>query len=202
MNFLAHIYLSNDDELITLGNFVADLVKGKKAAMFSDKIQLGIKLHREIDRYTDTHKLVKQTKSRLWTKYRHFSSVLIDVYYDHILAKNWHKYHDKPLEQFSQEFYEMINSYYTSLPLKIQAIIYYMSKDDWLTSYSTYEGIEATLKNLAKRSRQYDSKMEEGIVELKRDFDWIEEEFNSFFPEIIQYCKNFIDQHDIKKFVK
>ena len=202
MNFLAHIYLSNNDELITLGNFVADLVKGKKAGMFSDKIRLGIQLHREIDRFTDSHELVKAGKARLWDKYRHFASVIMDVYYDHILALNWSKYHEEPLEKFAANFYEMIGAYYTSLPLKIQAIIYYMSKDDWLSSYSTVEGIETTLKNMSKRSRQYESRMEEAGVELVRDLDDLKAEFDVFFPQLADHCKRFLENSEVNPYIK
>ena len=89
MNYLAHIYLSGDDDpLLKIGNFIADSVKGKAFKKYPQAIQNGIKLHREIDTFTDSHPIVFESKHRLFKKSRHYSSVIVDVLYDHFLAKN------------------------------------------------------------------------------------------------------------------
>ena len=89
MNFLAHIYLSFGDDEITLGNFFADHIRGNKFKHFPEKIQKGIVLHREIDTYTDAHPIAKQSSRRLHANYSHYSRVIVDIFYDHFLAKNW-----------------------------------------------------------------------------------------------------------------
>ena len=88
MNYLAHIYLSNEEEEITLGNFIADGVKGKKYVQFPLGIQQGILLHRAIDSFTDAHPIVRKSTKRLHKKYGHYSGVIVDILYDHFLAKN------------------------------------------------------------------------------------------------------------------
>ena len=87
MNYLAHIYLSNEEEEITLGNFIADGVKGKKYIQFPSGIQQGILLHRAIDSFTDTHPIVRKSTKRLHKKYGHYSGVIVDILYDHFNYK-------------------------------------------------------------------------------------------------------------------
>src|SRR5277367_1527199 len=101
MNFLAHLYLSGDNPKIKTGNFIGDFVKGKNLAdRFEKDIAKGIVLHREIDWFTDRHPVVKQSKDRLREKYRHYSGVIVDVFYDHFLARNWINYSSKSLSDF------------------------------------------------------------------------------------------------------
>ena len=90
MNYLAHIYLSGDRELIRIGNFIADHIKGKKYQAFSQGIQKGILLHRQIDSFTDNHEIVRKSKRRLHERYGLYRGVIIDIFYDHYLAKNCH----------------------------------------------------------------------------------------------------------------
>lgn len=65
MNFLAHIYLSDDKPLLQIGNFIADSVKGRQVELYPPTIQEGIRLHRAIDAYTDAHPTVAQSVARL-----------------------------------------------------------------------------------------------------------------------------------------
>ena len=97
MNFLAHIYLSGEDEGITIGNFIADGIKGKKYLSYPASIQKGILLHRGIDSFTDSHPTVRQSTARLHENYGHYSGVIVDILYDHFLAKNWEEYHEQDL---------------------------------------------------------------------------------------------------------
>ncbi|MGB3774600.1 MAG: DUF479 domain-containing protein, partial [Leeuwenhoekiella sp.] len=96
MNFLAHIYLSQYDEQVTIGNFIADGIKGSKYKQFPIPIQKGILLHRSIDAYTDAHHLVRKSTKRLHPHYHHYSGIIVDIFYDHFLAKNWSSYSDIP----------------------------------------------------------------------------------------------------------
>ena len=103
MNFLAHLYLSGDNEQIIVGNFIGDFVKGRNALQtFDPTIALGIELHRAIDQFTDTHPVVRSSKDRLRPKYRHYAGVIVDIFYDHFLARKWNDYHKTPLPEFAQ----------------------------------------------------------------------------------------------------
>ena len=116
MNFLAHLYLSQNNTDILIGNFIADHVKGSQFYNYSKEIQQGILLHREIDLFTDTHPIVKQSMQRLHKRYRHYNGVIIDIFYDYFLAKNWSKYSDIPLQIFADTIYKFFQNIEINLP--------------------------------------------------------------------------------------
>lgn len=189
MNFLAHIYLSGDDDQVIIGNFIADGIKGKKYLKFPKKIQQGILLHRAIDSYTDQHKIVRQSTKRLHKRYGHYSGVIVDILYDHFLAKNWHKYHDQLLEDYVDDFYNLLHDNYQTLPTRIQRMLPYMTSDNWLLSYATIPGISKILQGMNVRTKGV-SKMNFAVKELEEFYEEFEEEFTSFFDELIAYSKN------------
>jgi acyl carrier protein phosphodiesterase len=189
MNFLAHIYLSGEDDLVTIGNFIADGIKGKKYLKFPEKIQQGILLHRGIDTYTDAHYMVRQSTKRLHKKYGHYSGVIVDILYDHYLAKNWHKYHDQALEEYVDDFYQLLHKNYEILPTRIQRMMPYMTSENWLLSYATIPGISKILQGMNVRTKGK-SKMNFAVLELQEFYEEFEEEFTTFFEELIAYSNN------------
>lgn len=192
MNFLAHIYLSNDDPEIMTGNFIGDFVKGRNyASVYEKKIATGIELHRMIDEYTDKHETVAHSKSLLRSKYRHYSAVIVDIFYDHFLARYWENYHSMPLEQYSQKAYRILLGKNSVLPTPVKNMLPYMIKDNWLLNYGSLEGISASLNGISRRT-QYDSKMNESIVELKTYYDQFREDFEFFFPDITNHAQAFL----------
>ena len=107
MNFLAHIYLSGTDEGVKIGNFMADSIRGRQYESYPKAIMKGILLHRAIDSFTDNHPIYRKSKHRLHEKYGHYSGVIMDIVYDHFLAKNWASYSDELLENYAQNFYTL-----------------------------------------------------------------------------------------------
>jgi len=184
MNFLAHIYLSGDDEGVTIGNFIADGIKGKKYLKYPPKIQKGIILHRHIDSYTDSHPIVKQSTKRLHENYGHYSGVIVDILYDHFLAKNWSHYHPQPLADYVEGFYGMLRSNFEILPTRIQRMMPYMMADNWLLSYATIPGISKILKQMNVRTKGI-SKMNFAVLELEEFYTEFETEFTEFFAELM-----------------
>ncbi|MBT8178501.1 MAG: DUF479 domain-containing protein, partial [Eudoraea sp.] len=176
MNFLAHIYLSFGDEEITIGNFIADGIKGRQYRHFPQRIQKGILLHRAIDSYTDSHPLHKQSSSRLYPAYRHYNRVIVDIFYDHFLAKNWNTYSDIPLHAYVDQFYFLLEQHYPILPEGIQRMMPYMIADNWLLNYSKLEGIDKVLSGMNRRT-QNKSKMNLAIQELDQYYASFEREF-------------------------
>ena len=189
MNFLAHIYLSDDDEGVTIGNFIADGIKGKKYQKYPVALQKGILLHRAIDSYTDSHPTVRKSTKRLHEKHGHYSGVVVDILYDHFLAKNWSQYCDIPLDQYVDDFYDMLQNNYAILPTRIQRMMPYMMADNWLLSYATVPGISKILDQMSVRVKGR-SNMNFAVIELKEFYDEFEDEFTSFFEELQMYCKN------------
>ncbi|HMB99927.1 MAG TPA: acyl carrier protein phosphodiesterase [Flavobacteriaceae bacterium] len=188
MNYLAHIYLSGNNDLVTIGNFIADGIKGKDYKKFPKDIQIGILLHREIDTYTDKHKTVRKSTKRLHKKYSHYSGVIVDILYDHFLAKNWDTYSKIPLKGYVDAFYDSLEEHYEILPVRIQKIMPYMITDNWLLSYASIEGITRVLQGMNRRTKNQ-SHMNEAIYELEEFYDDFESEFTLFFKDLIEFSK-------------
>jgi acyl carrier protein phosphodiesterase len=186
MNFLAHIYLSNDNELFTIGNFAGDGVRGKDYTHFPVAMQAGIKLHREIDTFTDAHAIVKRSTKRLHKAYGHYSGVIVDIFYDHFLAKNWKQYSDVPLADYINDFYKSLNTHFDVLPKRFQAFTPIMIEGNWLLSYATIDGIKLVLDGMNRRTKGR-SKMNEATKELKAHYDAFEDDFTEFFSELIEF---------------
>ncbi len=183
MNYLAHLYLSDNDKNIQLGNFMADAVKGKMYKNYSKGIQTGIILHRNIDSFTDNDIIVKQSKRRLHSRYRHYKGVIIDIFYDHFLAKNWSNYSSILLYDFSHSFYKTLEANIEILPEKIQYITPFIIKNDWLTNYATIEGIEKVLIGMNRRTSEV-SQMHLSINDLKENYNDFENDFKLFFEKL------------------
>jgi len=188
MNFLAHIYLSFGNEDITLGNFIADSIRGNKFHHLPESIQKGILLHREIDTYTDSHRIPKKSSKRLHQNYGHYSRVIVDIFYDHFLAKNWNVYSDTPLDVFVDRFYDLLEENYTILPDGIKRMMPHMIADNWLVNYAQMKGIGKVLRGMNRRT-QNKSKMNFAILDLEKNYTLFEEEFTAFFEELIVFSK-------------
>ncbi|MBL0048698.1 MAG: DUF479 domain-containing protein [Bacteroidetes bacterium] len=186
MNFLAHLYLSGDSEGLLIGNFIADAVKGKAHEKFSEPIQKGIILHRRIDMFTDSHPIVLQSCKRLWDKYRHYSPVIIDIFYDHFLAANWKYYSNIPLEKFADDSYRLMENNLNIFPEKIKIMLPYMSKHNWLVMYAQVEGIRKTLTGMSRRT-PFESGMETAVESLVEHYPLFKNEFELFFEELRTY---------------
>lgn len=186
MNFLAHLYLSKSNKNILIGNFIADAVKGKKHNDYLKEIQIGILLHREIDNYTDNHIVTKISMNRLNPRYRHYKGVIIDILYDHFLAKNWHQYSAIPLEIFAKNTYDFLLENIEIFPPRAQHILPYMIEYNWLVSYASLEGIEKVLQGMNRRTKGI-SKMDLAIEDLKLNYNEFENDFNIFFKDLEQF---------------
>jgi acyl carrier protein phosphodiesterase len=192
MNFLAHLYLSGDDPKIMVGNFMGDFVKGRSALeQFEPSIVRGIELHRAIDEFTDSHAVVTESKNRLRPKYRHYSGVIVDVFYDHFLARNWDQYHEELLPDFADKAYGIIQSFNSILPNDLKYMMPYMVRGNWLVSYANTAGIHRALSGMARRT-PYESKMDEATADLVNAYDLFKAEFDSFFPQLNSFSKEFL----------
>lgn len=183
MNFLAHIYLSGNDDLIKIGNFMADGIRGKDYENYPPKIKTGILLHRFIDSYTDSHPVFRQSTKRLHEKYSHYSGVIVDMFYDHFLCKNWSNYSDENLGDFVQNFYTSLRDNYTVLTDKTKNLLPYMEKGNWLYNYQFLDGLEVILSQMDYRTKNK-SKMRYAIAELKEHYSEFETEFTLFFENL------------------
>lgn len=191
MNYLAHLYLSGDSDKVMLGNFIADFLKGIDASSYDEDIYRGIQLHREIDFFTDRHYHVMKSKKRLWQRHRHYSSVIVDIFYDHFLARNWHEYSEMELDDFAVHTYATLHRFNTLLPKRAKFILPLMSSHNWLVQYAELKGISRALSGIANRTT-FNSNMAYAIDDLRKDYDAYENEFRLFFPDLIRRSEAFL----------
>lgn len=188
MNFLAHAYLSFGQEKILVGNFIADFVKGKQINDYEDGIMLGILLHREIDYFTDSHALVRESQTLLRPKFGHYSSVITDIFFDYFLSKHWKRYSDIPRTVFIDHTFEILDTYSDIFPDRFAGMYHWMRKDNWLAGYAEVEGIRQTLTGMSRRTK-FDSHMEEAhlaLLDHESEFDRI---FLAFFEELETFAR-------------
>lgn len=193
MNFLAHIYLSGENDLIKIGNFMADSIRGNSYESYPAAIKNGILLHRSIDSYTDMHPIYRQSKHRLHEKYGHYSGVIMDIFYDHFLAKNWANYSNENLEEYADAFYQLLQNNYSLLTDKVKNMMPYMIARNWLVSYATIAGLEMILFQMDHRTKNRVA-MHESIVELQVFYKEFEIEFTQFFIELQAHCQQKIQE--------
>ncbi len=188
MNLLAHLYLSTNNTQVIIGNFAADGIKGKNLSLYSTDMQKGIRLHRQIDFFTDNHPIVKQSKRRLHKRYRHYKGIIIDIFYDHFLAKNWKEYSVIPFDVYIHSMYDLLTNQIELLPEKIRNMIPHMIHQNWLYNYQYLEGIQETLNGMNYRSNNQ-SQMHLAVEDLTSFYSDFETDFTLFFPDLIAFVK-------------
>jgi len=199
MNYLAHAYLSfNNDEILT-GNMISDFVKGKKRYDFPPGIQTGISLHREIDRFTDDHPAIKAAKEIFRPAYRLYSGAIIDVIFDHYLAKDELLFREPGLESFTNKTYEKLELYSNHFPEKFAVIFPYMKNQNWLLNYREDWGIAKSLGGLVRRAN-YMKESETALKLFMENYTSLADHFNSFFPDVKSLAINFLKSYHSTNF--
>ncbi len=167
---------------------MADSIRGNQYLDYPEEVRKGILLHRYIDTFTDAHPIYRKSKHRLHEKYGHYSGVIMDIVYDHYLAKNWSRYSEEPLEDYAESFYALLKENYDILTEKTQRMIPYMMARNWLVSYASIAGLEMILFQMDHRTKNRVN-MHEAIVEIQQYYSEFEEEFTLFFEELQQHCQ-------------
>lgn len=192
MNLLAHSFLSFDQKPILIGNYLGDFVKGKSYQNLPADIQKGVLLHRFIDELADNHLEAKKTKKYFLEDYGHYSAVLVDIYYDHILATQWHDFHTKDLSEFVDEVYTILSLSVGNLNSSAQYALGFMVQSNWLLNYQFKKGIKSTLKGISHRSK-YAPYLQNSYGLFERHQKEITNQFRIFMPEMIKACRNFLE---------
>lgn len=151
MNYLAHLFLSGDDPLVMVGNFMADGVKGRDLSAHHPDVQRGIRLHRRIDSFTDQHPITAVGRKRLHPHCGKFAGVALDLFYDHLLASEWERHSNVALPQYAQQCYAVLQREIARMPERTQRMLPYMVRGDWLTRYAHVEGLADALHGLSIR---------------------------------------------------
>jgi acyl carrier protein phosphodiesterase len=189
MNYLAHLFLAEPTPDSLLGNLLADFVKRPALAALSPGIQAGVRMHRQVDFFTDCHPLVQRSIGRISARWGWFSGILIDVYYDHLLAVNWARYSGEPLRHFVGCTYRELSAGIKSVPDEMERHVSQLIESDRLYSYRSRAGIAEALRCLSLRIRQRipqcDVRVELALPDLIDLHATIASDFEVFFPQLI-----------------
>lgn len=192
MNFLAHSFISrNHHDHILLGNFFGDSFKGNIKNIASPKVRLGVRLHRNIDRFTDSHENVLKAIRIFREQQGMFSPVVVDMVFDHLLAKNWMYWSDQKLEPYTQHLFTRLNEHSHLIPSRGHIFFPHMSEYNWLLHYSKPQGLHRALSGLDRRVK-HPSKMASSLSVLAEVEEELTELFNDFFPQLIAYSEEFM----------
>jgi acyl carrier protein phosphodiesterase len=187
MNYLAHAYLSFHQPDILAGNLISDFVKGRKKFDYSEGIQRGIQLHREIDHFTDTHPATMEARQVFRPHYRLYAGAFVDVVYDHFLAIDKAAFGTQGLLAFSAETYHVMQSYLSIAPESFCRMFPHMQRHNWLYNYQFMEGIEKSMGGVAYRAK-YLTEGATAFQIFKEYYQHLGDCYAVFFPEL----KNFV----------
>jgi acyl carrier protein phosphodiesterase len=191
MNVLAHLFLAAPHEGLMIGNFIGDHVKGRQLAQYPAPVALGVRHHRAIDAFTDQHPLVRQSAARLQPRYRRYAAVLVDIFYDHFLARHWAEFSAVPLRQFADQAYTLLLAHEPMMPAQAQRFLGYARQYDILVNYAQPAAITRVLQGMSRRA-QFVSGMEHATEELLHYQAEFQAEFQAFFPELQAFAADFL----------
>lgn len=193
LNFLAHLYLSGSNPNIIIGNFIADHIPGNRFTHFHPEIQQGVKLHREIDTFTDGHAIHRISKRRLNKRYGLYRGVIIDIFYDHFLAKFWDEYSAMPLDVYAEAVYRLLLDNKSILPEKTLQLLPYMIEYDWLYNYQFEEGIQNVLDGMNRRTKNR-SQMNLAMEDLNEFHEDLQKDFRRFFESLRVFSRQKLEE--------
>ena len=187
MNWLAHVFLSKPDVQFQLGNLLADVVRGPQRDAMSASFVRGAACHKAIDAFTDAHTIVKRSRARVSSERRRFSGVLVDVFYDYFLARNFGRYSSTPLDAYTSAFYASVKAQPITLPADAQLMLERIIRYDLLASYSRVDGVERALSRIStyltsRWGRQF--ALERGVDDLLAHEAALSADFLEFFPAL------------------
>jgi acyl carrier protein phosphodiesterase len=184
LNFLAHVHLSRDDEELLVGQILADFLEPGWRERLPPRVRQGVELHQQVDRFTDTHPVFAVSRRRLGPRFRLYSGVLVDVFYDHFLARNWARYHPgRPLDEFSRDVYATLERHESALTGRFLRVFPSMRDHDWLASYARLDSVDRALAGISRRLTRANP-LEQGGEALRLHYSEVEDDFHAFFPDL------------------
>lgn len=188
MNFLAHALLAGDDPALVVGGVTGDWIKGTLPGVLPGDLARGVALHRAIDCFAESQPAFRRSRSRISAARRRYAGVLVDVFYDHLLARNWAAIHHQPLDEYCSGVYRLIKDRMNDLPISSHPALKMMANEDWLTSYEKIEGIADVLLRMSRRARQ-PNPLANGELEFLSDVDGFVGDFHDWLADAKIFCQ-------------
>ncbi len=187
MNLLAHLHLAGEDEDLIVGQVLGDFLERGWRNLVPAGVERGVRQHQQVDSFTDGHPLFKRSRARLPPELRRFAGIVVDIYYDHLLANHWGSFHrERSLEEFAQSRYRVLREREDVLTGRLRRALPSIVRHDWLTAYRDFEGIERALHGVSRRLKRENPIAEAGAA-LRAEHEGLEEDFLEFFPALERF---------------
>jgi acyl carrier protein phosphodiesterase len=197
VNYLVHLFLAGDNPHYLVGHLLGDFVKAREIAGYPQEIRAGIRMHQRVDAFSESHPVFSASRRRFQPPYRRYAGILVDLAYDHFLAKHWGEYSpDVSLPEFAQRAYAVLNEHQTILPDRLQRMLPHMIGDDWLGSYRELENIGRALRGIARRLRR-ENPLPTAMEALEANYCGLESDFRLFFPALVEFGAEMDSQQQI-----
>lgn len=154
MNFLAHAMLAESAPALMVGGVIGDWIKGPLPAGLPADLAQGVALHRAIDAYVETHPAFIRSRTRVSAERRRYAGVLVDIFCDHLLARDWAHHHSSVFPHYCQFIYLQIGTRMDDLPESARPAMHLMAREDWIQSYALLDGITDVLRRMALRGKR------------------------------------------------
>ena len=187
MNFLAHALLSGDEDADRIGGLMGDFIKGPLPAGLPPELAFGVALHRAIDSFADRHPAFAASRARVSPARRRVSGVLVDLFYDHLLARDWTDHGPGTLADYTVGLYASLEAYSGVLPEKANEIAELMTRNDWLGSYRTIAAVGQAIDRMAIYRLRRSNPLAGGIEEFLADTAGFETDFRVFLPDALAF---------------
>lgn len=185
MNWLAHLWLAPPTPQGWLGALAGDVLKGPAPGKGDPEFVASFALHRRIDALTDAHPAFARSRQRLDPRHRHYRAVLVDVFYDHVLAHRWSEFASGSLEAFVARVHGSLDALLPAMPVALAAFYPRLRDEGWLLSYQQIAGIETTLRRMRRRMRR-DHPLDEATAELLAVRDGLADDLHELWPSLLQ----------------
>ena len=189
MNYLAHLFLARPTADSHFGNLLGDFRRGVDISRFGNAVQLGLKNHYEVDRFTDSHTSVLAAKALFHESRRRFAPVALDIYFDHLLIKHWTLFTTQSFDDFREQSFSLLERRLPTMPRTMQHSVGHMITHDWFEDYAKEEGIAKAISVVAKRIR-FPNTFHFTVDDINANQDEIEKRFLGFFPDLIKHINN------------
>jgi len=188
MNLLAHALLAGDDDDVRFGSVIGDFVRGAIDPALPDGVRDGIALHRAVDAYTDAHAEVVAARMLFDAPYRRYAGILLDVWFDHLLARDWSRHAAGSLHSFSREVQALLRQRAAELPPRMRGFAAYTHRNDLPEAYRERAMIGDVLRGLSQRLSR-ENPLAQALPVIETQAEPIQRHFDRFFPALIAFAQ-------------
>ncbi len=181
MNHLAHFALAPDGDQARSGTWLGDFVRGSDLSAWPPAIEQAIRLHRRIDSFTDTHALTLDARRSLPAPLRRYAGILLDVYFDHLLIRDWPRWHSVTLQDYSNDLHACLARIAPALPEPAGRVAHGMATRHGLTACASPTGMARVLARIGSRLSKPVA-LDEALPALVAAHTALETAFEHFFP--------------------